>query len=178
MARRPPSRPRCRLCCHRPRPTKRGRLRRGKLMWHSGGEGMPPPVSATASPTTTAAGAFVASAGVSQLLRAVAPTGRCAYARAPSDDTVSDARAWTHGVCVRLHRAVPSRDQSAQGRPRTRARESPSGNAAPPQPKLIQIGLANRQDPVHLRAAPRSGAALTLSTPHVDRSTTNAYDIL
>ena len=71
-------------------------------------------------------------------------------------------------VCVRLH------DRFHQ--------ESSAGKASHlstrKQQKIIQNGLSNRQDPIHLRAAPRSGAALTLSTRYVDTVSTNTYDIV
>ena len=67
-----------------------------------------------------------------------------------------------HRLCPTA-RSVPSREQRREGL------------APRKQQKMIQNGLSNRQDPIHLRAAPRSGAALTQSTPLVDRSTSNTY---
>ena len=80
-------------------------------------------------------------------------------------------------VCVRLHDRF-HQESSARGRKASHRSTRKSLTKLRKQQKMIQNGLSNRQDPIHLRAAPRSGAALTCQHRHVDLSTSNTYDIL
>jgi len=60
---------------------------------------------------------------------------------------------------------IGSIKRAAQGRKASHRSTRKSLRKLRKQQKMIQNGLSNRQDPIHLRAAPRSGAALTCQHP-------------